>query len=145
MALHGCWDFQNLRAAVNDALRGAASLTVLGTPTTADLLVHKPSQYALLIGDGTRLNKCDLDGGEIAIFPAWQIALALSWCIPVSQAGPSPLGSSGWNLAPLYEDQAAGLRLGAGCEIIGLLTINSGSGQQNLPRKSRFPRRAPIC
>ena len=53
---------------MNDALRGAASLTVLGTPTTADLLVHKPSQYALLIGDGTRLNKCDLDGGEIAIF-----------------------------------------------------------------------------
>ena len=59
--------FSELRVAVNDALR-AASLTVLGTPTTTDLLVHKPTRYALLIGDGTRLNKCDLDGGEIAIF-----------------------------------------------------------------------------
>jgi len=68
MALHGCWDLQNLRSAVNDALRGAASLTALGTPTTTDLLVHKPTKYALLIGDGTRLNQCDLDGGEIAIF-----------------------------------------------------------------------------
>ena len=53
MATHGCWDFQNLRAAVNDALRGAASLAALGTPTTTDLLVHKPTKYALLIGDGT--------------------------------------------------------------------------------------------
>ena len=131
---------------MNDALRGAASLTVLGTPTTADLLVHKPSQYALLIGDGTRLNKCDLDGGDISIFS--RVAADCPGAIlvyPVSQAGPSPLGSSGWHLAPLYEDQAVGLRLGAGCEMIVPLAINSGSGQQDLSRKSRFPRRDPIC
>ena len=52
--------FSELRVAVNDGLRRPSSLTALGTPTTADLLVYKPTEYALLIGDGTMLNKCDI-------------------------------------------------------------------------------------
>ena len=131
---------------MNDALRRAASLTALGTPTTADLLVHKPTQYALLIGDGTRLNKCDLDGGEIAIFSRVADCPGAILVYPCeSSRVPSPLGSSGWHLAPLYEDQAVGLRFVDGCEMIVPLAINSGSGQRNLSRKSRFPRRNPIC